>query len=133
MNAATVHSLIESALQGVSGLTVTPGAVTLSVPLSSLPAGYALFDTPELLAQSTAENERAGVWRIVLMFLFDPVSIATQAPAIEFGVLDAFSGGLMGCGSVSLEDGGDPEMVENDGPALIMRKVLKLRVEWEES
>lgn len=135
MNAATARGLVEAALDTITALTVTPGVLDLSVPSKSLPAACAVFDGfDERRTSSGGSADVTARFRVPLTFSVAPITTLRDGlEAIVPAVYTAFADGLADCGTVTVQDGGEPEMLENNGAIVAARKVLFVLVEYEES
>lgn len=133
MTAESIQSAIETRLAGVVGLTATPEVMTLALPLKQLPAAWAVFEGFDSENTSTAVSDLTGRWRVPVLFSYAPPkefakTIARIVPAIHA----AFRSGIDGAGTVRVEDGGEPEILEASAGVLIVRKVLFVTVEYED-
>ena len=132
MNAATIQTAIEQRLAAVSGLTATPGALDMSVNAKDLPVAWAVFEGYETSEEWTQSADVAARWRVPVVFSYNrdtfPAEIVSVIPAIHA----AFRDGIDGCGRVTVEDGGEPEALGEAAASFLVRKILFVRVEFEE-
>ena len=133
MTATEVQAAIETTLGTVDGLTVTDKAVSGTVETRSLPATTAIFEGYDDVQLHTMTAERTGTWRVPVYFaMSDPArfksAMVTVIPAIYAAFEDAWSGD----GTVEVTDGGEPEIVNDSAAATVARKVLFVRVTFEE-
>ena len=131
--ATDIQTAIESTLDSVAGLTVTDRAVTGNVAAKDMPATVAVFDGYDDVNVSTETAERVGSWSVpVFLAMADPAAFKTAMLSVIPAIYRAFERDWTGDGLVSVTDGGEPEIVSDAGAAVIARKLLYVKVTFEE-
>lgn len=133
MTVTEIQAAIEARLHAIDGLTATPGALDMSVNAKDLPVGWCVFEGYETAEEWTQSADVAARWRVPLIFKYTPVATFTQQMAtILPAVHAAFRSGIEGCGKVTVEDGGEPEALGEAAASFLIRKLVFVRVEFEE-
>lgn len=134
MSITTIRDSIETALDTVTGLTVTPDVISLKVKLTDLPAACVVFDSADDVTVNTQSVELKATFRVPVMFsLNDPAAYVVSIETIVLGIYKALSAVTDTGGLVFVRDGGEPEVIDNGASTLLVRKTLYVDADLTEA